>query len=123
MVFDMIIEIQPFKTMRKIIMLAAIVAMAAALRTSAADGKDLYEKSCAKCHGADGKGATKMGKKLGAKDYTDAKVQADLTDDAAVKAIKEGLKDKDGNVLMKPTEGVSDDDVKTLVAYMRSFKQ
>jgi hypothetical protein len=69
------------------------------------------------------KGETKMGKKLGAKDYTDAKVQAELKDDAAFKAIKEGLKDKDGKVLMKPQEGASDQDIKDLVAYMRTFKK
>ena len=64
-----------------------------------------------------------MGKKLGAKDYSDAKVQAELKDDAALKAIKEGLKDKDGKVVMKPTEGISDDDAKALVTYMRGFKK
>ena len=35
-----------------------------------ADGKALYDKECAKCHGADGKGESKMGKKMGAKDYS-----------------------------------------------------
>lgn len=89
----------------------------------AADAKDLYEKDCAKCHGSDGKGETKMGKKLGAKDYTDSKVQDALTDEAAFKATKEGLKDKEGKVLMKPPEGLSDDDIKALVAYMRTFKK
>ena len=74
-------------------------------------------------HGADGKGQTKMGQKLGIKDYTDAKVQAELKDDAATKAIKEGLKDKEGKVLMKPSEDVSDADIKALVAYMRTFKK
>ena len=64
-----------------------------------------------------------MGQKLGAKDFTDAKVQAALTDDAATKAIKEGLKDADGKTLMKPADGLSDDDVKGLVAYMRTFKK
>jgi cytochrome c1 len=64
-----------------------------------------------------------MGKKLGAKDYSDAKVQDALKDDAAVKAIKEGLKDKDAKVLMKPIEGASDADIKDLVAYMRTFKK
>jgi len=49
------------------------------------------------CHGSDGKGETKMGKKYGAKDYTDPKVQEALKDDAAFKATKEGLKDKEGN--------------------------
>jgi cytochrome c553 len=55
----------------------------------ATNAKALYEKDCAKCHGSDGKGETKMGKKLGAKDYTDPKVQAALTDDAAFKVTKE----------------------------------
>jgi cytochrome c553 len=89
----------------------------------ATDDKALYEKDCAKCHGPDGKGETKMGKKLGAKDYTDPKVQAALTDEAAFKATKEGLKDKEGRVLMKPAEGTSDDDIRALVAYMRTFKK
>jgi cytochrome c553 len=93
------------------------------LAVSAGDAKALYEKDCAKCHGADGKGETKMGKKLGAKDYTDPKVQAALTDEGAFKATKEGLKDKEGKVLMKPAEGTSDDDIKGLVAYMRTFKK
>src|SRR3954451_24836605 len=99
---------------------ALLVPGAAAL---AGDVKALYEKYCTKCHGADGKGDTKMGKKLGAKDYTDPKVQADLKDEAAFKAIKEGLKDKEGKVLMKPAEGTSDEDIKALVAYMRTFKK
>lgn len=95
----------------------------AAWTARAGDAKALYESNCAKCHGVDGKGQTKMGQKLGCKDYTDAKVQADLTDDAATKAIKDGLKDKDGKTLMKPAEGLSDDDIKGLVGYIRSFKK
>jgi cytochrome c551/c552 len=95
-----------------------------ALSARAADGKALYvDKGCAKCHGEDGKGDTKMGKKYGAKDYTDAKVQEELKDEAAIKAIKEGYKDKEGKVVMKPAEGMSDEEAKALVAYMRTFKK
>jgi cytochrome c553 len=100
----------------------AIMAVSA-LAASAADAKATYEKDCAKCHGADGKGETKMGKKLGAKDYTDAKVQEEMKDEAACKAIKEGYKDKEGKQVMKPAEGLSDDEIKGLVAYMRKFKK
>ena len=68
-------------------------------------------------------GRYKNGKKLGAKDYTDPKVQAAVTDAAAFKAIKEALKDKEGKTLMKPTEGMADADIKAVVAYMRTFKK
>ncbi len=109
--------------MKKLLILGCAMIITSALSASAADAKENYTKDCAKCHGADGKGDTKMGSKLGIKDYTDAKVQAELKDDAAFKAIKEGLKDKDGKTLMKPSDGLSDDDIKGLVAYMRTFKK
>ena len=109
--------------MKKLIALGLAVFIVPVLAARAADAKETYDKECAKCHGKDGKGDTKMGQKVGAKDYTDAKVQAELKDEAGVKAIKDGLKDKDGKTLMKPTEGVSDADAKALVNYMRTFKK
>lgn len=107
--------------MKKLILLISVLAMAATV-SARADAKAIYEEQCAKCHGSDGKGATKMGQKVGAKDYTDAKVQAAMTDEKAFKSIKEGMKEGD-KVIMKPTQGVSDADIKALVAYMRTFKK
>lgn len=89
------------------------VLAAPALMATAQDGAADCERGCTKCHGTDGKGKTKVD----AKDYTDAKVQSDLTDEAAAKAIK------DGKVLMKPAEGLSDADIKALVKHMRTFKK
>ena len=109
--------------MKKTLILSLALLAGAALSARADDAKVIFEKDCAKCHGTDGKGQTKMGQKLGINDYTDAKVQAELKDDAAVKAIKDGLKDKEGKVLMKPAESLSEADVKALVAYMRTFKK
>jgi cytochrome c553 len=109
--------------MKKILTLSIAIMAVSALSASAADAKETYEKDCAKCHGKDGKGKTKMGEKYNAKDYTDAKVQEELKDAAAIKAIKEGYKDKDGKQVMKPSEGLSDEEIKGLVAYMRKFKQ
>ena len=73
--------------MKKLITITAAACVLAAGTLLAADAKVIYDKECTKCHGADGKGDTKMGKKLGAKDYTDPKVQAAVTDAAAFKAI------------------------------------
>jgi mono/diheme cytochrome c family protein len=109
--------------MKKLALLALPAAFALALTTNAfaADGKAVYSDHCAKCHGDDGKGATKMGEKLGARDYTDATVQASLTDDQAFKSIKEGLK-KDDKTLMRSSD-LSDEDIKASVAYLRTFKK
>jgi mono/diheme cytochrome c family protein len=108
--------------MKKIVLIIATFGFAAALSAVAADGKTNWDTLCAKCHGADGKGQTKMGQKLGVKDFTDAKVQAALKDDAAAKVIKEGKKDADGKTLMKAFDTLSDDEVKALVQYVRAFK-
>ena len=100
--------------------MAACAAMLVSV--SAADVKENWEKSCAKCHGPDGKGDTKMGKKLEIKDFTDAKYQDSLKDEAMLKAIKEGVKDGD-KTRMKAVEGLSDEEMKDLVAYVRKFKK
>jgi len=108
--------------MKKIIVFAAVFGLAAAISASADEAKDNWATMCAKCHGDDGKGQTKMGQRLGARDYTDPQVQASLKDDEAFKAIKEGLQDKDGKTLMKPYDTLTDDQIKALIAYMRTFK-
>jgi cytochrome c551/c552 len=64
-----------------------------------------------------------MGEKLGIKDLTDAKLQAEVTDDKAFKAIKEGIKDSEGKIKMKPAENLTDDDIKGLVSYVRTLKK
>ena len=103
-------------------LIAALLLLASAVTVSAAGASTNWEELCAKCHGADGKGQTKMGKKLKIRDYTDAAVQGAFTDEEALKALKEGLKDNKGKLRMKPVEGLSDDDLKALVQHMRSLK-
>jgi cytochrome c553 len=109
--------------MKKMILLAAMLGLATALSAKAADAKENWDTLCAKCHGPEGKGDTKMGTKLGCKDFTDAKVQADIKDDAAFKAIKEGLKSDEDKTLMKPFDQLSDDEIKALVAYVHGLKK
>jgi cytochrome c553 len=110
--------------MKKIIIASMVLLLAGAASVRAADAKEVWAKDCAKCHGEDGKGKTKMGEKLGVKDYTDAKVQAEMKDAEMAKAIKEGVKEKGGDkVKMKAFSDLSDDEVKALVAHVRSLKK
>lgn len=109
--------------MNKHQLLTALLFLVAALAASAATAQANWDDQCAKCHGADGKGQTKMGKKLSIRDFTEAKVQADFTDEQALKAIKEGLTDKNGKTTMKAIEGLSEEDMKALIPLVRSLKK
>ena len=107
----------------KIIVSILTFFVATAASSWAADAKALWEANCKQCHGATGKGDTAMGKKLNAADLTDAKKQASFTDAQATDAIKNGLKEN-GKTTMKAFGGkLSDDDVKALVAYVRTLKK
>ncbi len=109
--------------MKKALILAVALGAALALSAKAADVKENWTANCAKCHGPDGKGETKMGKKAGAKDFTDSKVQAAFTDEKAFKSIKEGVKEGDKTVMQPYGDKLSDDEIKALVAHVRSFKK
>ncbi len=110
------------KVINRTILTLAIMLAGGLVSASAADVKEIWAKDCVKCHGADGKGDTKMVKKLEIKDLTDAKVQSGLKDEDMFKAIKEGVKDGD-KTKMKAAEGVNDEQIKALVAYVRTLKK
>jgi cytochrome c553 len=109
--------------MKKILPLIVVGVLGSALAAFAADGAATWGDNCAKCHGAEGKGDTIIGRKLKISDLTDAAVQAQFTDEQAFSAVKEGFKDKDGKVRMKAIEGLSDDDIKAVVQYLRTLKK
>ena len=91
---------------------------------TAADVAENWTKNCGSCHGKDGKGETKAGKKAEVKDLTDAKYQDSFTDEQMLKQIKEGMKDKNGKEKMKPfADKLSEEEIKALVAYVRAFKK
>lgn len=109
--------------MKTIVMLAVGLLIASGMSLRAADAKALWDANCAQCHGKTGNADTKMGKMLGAKDLTSAQVQASFTDAKATTSIKDGVKDN-GKTTMKAFGGkLSDDDIKALVAYVRTLKK
>ena len=88
-----------------------------------APASENWENHCTKCHGDDGKGQTKAGKKLQLKDYTDAKAQAEMKDEEMIKVISDGVNDKAGKEKMKAYKSeLTADEIKDLVAYVRKFK-
>src|SRR3954464_16047688 len=95
---------------------AVLLALGAfAVTGRAAETAENWTNHCAACHGADGKGQTKAGKKADVKDLTDSKYQATFTDEQMFKQIKEGMKDKNGKEKMKAFGGtLSDDEIKAL---------
>jgi cytochrome c553 len=109
------------KTKLKFIAASAVYLLAAMAQS--ADVKENWEKNCQKCHGPDGKGNTKMGRQSGVKDYTDPKVQAELNDEKAMKAIKEGIVEKDKKKMESYADKLSDAEIKALIGHMRSFKK
>ena len=104
--------------MKTIILLSISILIAAPLSARAADAKTNWDNNCAQCHGKDGRADTKIGKTVSAKNLTDPKVQAAFTDAAATQTIKVGMK-------AMPAFGgkLSDDEIKALVAYVRSLKK
>jgi cytochrome c553 len=109
--------------MKKVMILSVALLIAGAVSVRAADAKENWEKSCAKCHGTDGKGKTKMGEKLEVKDYTSAKVQEEFKDDKLTKAIKDGVKDGDKTKMKAFGDVLSEDEIKALVKFIRDFKK
>ena len=94
---------------------AFAVVLSLPLSVHAQDASALFKSKCAACHGADGTGSS-MGKKMGAHDFTSADVQkmsdAELTD-----IITNGKNKMPKYGSLKP------EDVKGLVAYIRTLKK
>jgi cytochrome c553 len=110
--------------MKKLLLLTAtLVPFLLANPSRAADALANWTKHCASCHGKDGKGQTKAGKMAGVKDQTDAQYQAGLTDDKMLAAIKEGLKEGTKEKMKPFKDKLSDDEIKALIAHVRSLKK
>jgi len=110
------------KTPAKILAASLTFILGSAL-SFAAPAAENWENHCAKCHGADGKGQTKIGKKLKLRDYTDAAVQAAMTDEEIIKVTADGAIDANGKEKMKGfKDELSEQEIKDFVAFIRAFK-
>jgi cytochrome c6 len=81
----------------------------------AQDAATLYKSKCAACHGADGKGSTAAGTKLGAHDFASPEVQKE-TDEQLIEIVTNGK-----NKMPSYKGKIPDDQIKGLVAYIRGL--
>src|SRR5689334_4919131 len=82
----------------------------------AQEAAELYKTKCQACHGADGKGDTAAGKKLGVKDFHSPEV-AKMSDQELFDITKKG-KEK----MPSYDKKLTDDQIKELVKYVRTLK-
>jgi len=114
--------------MTKRVWIAAMAAVLVPLTARAEVDKKTertWKAKCASCHGADGKGQTDQGKKMGIADYTDAAWQKAHSEADVKKAITDGVtREKDGKKQeMEPYKDKLDAaQIDQLVALVRSLK-
>jgi len=88
-----------------------------------ADPKTNWTNNCVQCHGPDGNANTSMGKALSARDLTSAQIQSSFTDAQAAAAIKDGVIRDGITKMIAFGSKLSDDEIKALVAYVRTLKK
>lgn len=103
--------------MRRIFTLSALLCLTVlAVPAFGQSPAELYKTKCAMCHGADGKGATPMGPKIGVRDFRSPVVAKET--DAEMFTLT-----KDGKNKMPAYKGkLTDDQIKDLVKYIRTLK-
>ncbi len=106
-------------TVLRLALLASLVTAIILWGTTAAaqDAAATYKAKCAACHGADAKGETSIGKKMGIKDLASADVQK-MSDAELTTVISDG-KDK----MPSYKKSLKPDQIKELVTYIRSLKE
>jgi mono/diheme cytochrome c family protein len=87
-----------------------------------ADGAEVWKKKCTTCHGADGKGQTKMGEKLKIKDLTTAESWKDLDDAKIEKTVKDGVQRDGKDVMPALKDKLTADEIKLVVGHVNTFK-
>lgn len=88
------------------------------------EAKSIFEKSCASCHGAKGRGDGLMSASFPVKpkDWSDCSYMKGVTDATLLSIIKKGGAGADRSPLMPGWEGaLNDQQIRELVSYIRGF--
>ena len=106
------------------VLLLAVVAVSPARAADLAAAKKNFVTFCSKCHGVEGKGNGPEAGTLSTKprDFSDCARMKAITDDTLFKVIKEGGPSANLSKDMQAwKDGMEDDEIRDLVAYVRTF--
>ena len=103
------------KVIRTLAVLAATVCLAGSMSFAQSAGEAVYKSKCQMCHGPNGTPNPAMAKAMGIKPASDPDIKK-LSADQVLDAVKNG-KGK-----MKAVAGLSDAQMKDVVAYFRTLK-
>jgi len=103
------------KMIRSLLALVVVVSLAGAVCFAQSGGEATYKAKCQSCHGTAGVPSPGMAKMMGVKPVSDPAIKA-LT------AAQEFDSVKNGKGKMKPIAGLTDAQIKDVVAYYRGLK-
>jgi cytochrome c oxidase cbb3-type subunit 3 len=112
------------RAMVAIVLLAIVVAASPAAATDLAAAKKNFVTFCSKCHGVEGKGNGPEAGTLSTKprDFTECARMKTMTDATLFTAIKEGGPAVNLSKDMQSwKDGMEDDEIRDLVAFVRTF--
>jgi cytochrome c2 len=111
-----------------IVKLAILVIFLFGSFAQAESGKEIYEKKCAKCHGINGDGQGRSGRSLKsyekdkeAMSFLNKEKMAKFTDDDLTKSIKNGGEAIGQSKDMEGFPGITDAEIKELIAYIKTM--
>jgi mono/diheme cytochrome c family protein len=91
----------------------------------AREGESIFQSRCFVCHGRGGQGDGPAATGLGAtvRDLTNPQWQAATSDESIRSVIRNGAQSVGGNRAMAPNPDLSDEQIQSLVRYIRSLRK
>ena len=106
----------------KIILTLALTGLVVS-SAAAADAAENWSEYCSRCHAKDGSGNTKPGRKLKLKDYREAAVQAEMSDEDIIKYLIDGVTTDRGKEEMPSyKEKLTREEMDAMIPFIRALK-
>lgn len=103
------------------LLIATLFVSVAGLRAgsaSPADARTEYNRKCVSCHGRDGRGQTRRGRRARTRDLTNAEWHNDVSDERLFNSINNGR-----NKMPAFKKLLSESEIDALVDYVRHFRR